>query len=213
MIRLFSPFDLFYFHKNLLIFFFLMSLFFSKIHYLTRSFKFSLISKKALSRFFFSLKLKSFNKISVLFFLRIFFFLLRINFFSVYSYNFPFSSQVRVVFIASLGFWFIIVFFGLVSSFNSFMYHFIPEGAPLFLTFFLFFIELVRNLIRPLTLMVRLVANILAGHLLIILLSQLVFLFPLAYPLYIVLNLAEIFVSLIQAYIFSTILVLYFSEL
>ena len=156
--------------------------------------------------------MKSFNKGANAFFFGIFLFLVRINFFSVFSYNFPYSSQVRIIMLFSLSFWSMIVLFGLIQSIEKFLYHFIPEGTPVPLTFLLFLIELVRNIIRPLTLMVRLVANILAGHLLIILLSQLVFIFNLAYPLYILLNIVELFVALIQSYIFSTMLVLYYSE-
>lgn len=212
MIRLFSSFDLFYFSNNFLSLLWIITILFSPIYINSSMYNFLIAAFKNLSEFFFSLKSKSFNKFSNLLFISIFFFLVTINFFSVFSYNFPLTSQVRVVLIFSLGAWLIIVAFGIFTSINTFLYHFVPEGTPLPLTFVLFLIELVRNLIRPLTLIVRLVANILAGHLLIILLSQLVFIFPLGFPLYILLNLVEIFVSLIQSYIFSTILVLYFSE-
>lgn len=91
--------------------------------------------------------------------------------------------------------------------------HFVPEGTPVFLIWFLFCVELVRNVIRSVTLMVRLLANILAGHLLIILLSQIVFSYYFFALFYIGLNLVELFVSLIQAYIFITMISLYFSEI
>lgn len=212
MMSLFSPFDLFFFNKNLIRIYLVVIRIFIKSYYFSR-FNFSLsVLRNNLTNFFFTLKPKSFNKISRIFFFSIFFFLLRLNFFSVFSYNFPYTSQVRVVFSFSLSCWLGIVIFGIRISLRKFLYHFIPEGTPLPLTFLLFLIEVVRNLIRPLTLIVRLVANILAGHLLIILLSKLVFIFLPSYFLYIVLNIVEIFVSLIQSYIFSTMLVLYFSE-
>lgn len=167
---------------------------------------------KFLSEFFYTLKRKNFNKGSGLVFIRVFALLFFLNFFSVFSYVFPRASQVRVVLTFSLSLWRIIIFFSISNSVSKFLYHFIPEGTPLPLTFLLFLIELISRIIRPLTLMVRLVANILAGHLLMILLSKLVFIFYPGYPLYIALNAVEIFVSLIQSYIFSTMLVLYFSE-
>lgn len=212
MIRLFSPFDLFYFFKNWIRLFLIVFIIIIRNYLLTLNkivYNFIFIN---LSRFFFSLKIKSFNKNSNLFFIRLFFFLVYINFFSVYSYNFPLSSQVRVIIFFSFSLWLINIIFRVFNFFGKFFSHLIPEGTPMVLTFLLFLIELIRNFIRPITLIVRLVANILAGHLLIILLSQLVFNFFMTYPFYILLSGVEIFVSLIQSYIFTTILVLYYSE-
>nr|ABY71749.1 secretory protein [Chilobrachys guangxiensis] len=45
--------------------------------------------------------------------------------------------------------------------------HLVPEGAPLILAPFIVLIERVRHLIRPITLSVRLAANMIAGHLII----------------------------------------------
>lgn len=213
MIRLFSPFDLFLFFKNWIRFFLILFFCSSGIFFCSSFNTLTFVLVANLSSFFYSLKSKSFNKFSSIIFFRIIFLLIYINFFSVFSYNFPFSSQVRIMFFFSLGIWLRIIIFSFINSLNKSLYHFIPEGTPIPLTFLLFLIELISNLIRPITLIVRLVANILAGHLLISLLSRLVFRFILAYPFYIILNLVEIFVALIQSYIFATILVLYFSEI
>lgn len=78
-------------------------------------------------------------------------------------------------------------------------------------------IELIRNVIRPLTLSVRLAANIVAGHLLIVLIRT-----PLvivSYNIFIIVFLGlllliilEVGVSFIQAYVFRTLISLYIIE-
>ena len=61
---------------------------------------------------------------------------------------------------------------GGVKAPNSMMAHLVPLGTPVALIPFMVLIELVRNFIRPLTLSVRLAANIVAGHLLLTLLGN-----------------------------------------
>lgn len=50
--------------------------------------------------------------------------------------------------------------------------HLVPAGSPLGLSFLLVLIESISHLIRPLTLSIRLAANIIAGHLIIGLISR-----------------------------------------
>lgn len=77
-------------------------------------------------------------------------------------------------------------------------------------------IERISNLIRPLTLAVRLVANIIAGHLLLVLLSRLgeisIIYYIFTLPLIISLTVLEIFVTIIQRYVYIILLVLYLNE-
>lgn len=212
MISLFSPFDLYWFLVPMSFFFIL----FSSILGLSQKaspLKSLLLSlRNYLTEFFMSLKPKFFNKSRGIIFLGVFFFLLITNLFSVFPFNFPYSSQVSLIFIMAGSFWLSLVLFSSIKNLKGFFSHLIPEGTPLPLTCLLFLIELVRNIIRPLTLTVRLVANILAGHLLMRLLSSLVFVFNISGFLYVGLNIVEMFVAVIQAYIFSTMIVLYFSE-
>lgn len=165
----------------------------------------------ALRMFFLSLK-KDFSKRRIVLFARIIFSIFIINFFSVFSFVFPFSSQFGLILGFSLVYWLRLLIFRGKWNFKGFISHLIPEGSPLGLSFFLFLIEVVSNFIRPVTLSIRLVANILAGHLLLTLLSNLVFILSPCVLLYFILNLVELGVAIIQAYIFCTIIVLYFSE-
>lgn len=212
MMRLFSRFDLFIF--NVQKFIFLISILLVRV----TNYKFRYL-KTFLGKIF-NFFLNFFNSIKFnrqKFFysmnLYIFFFIFLINFMSLNSYIFSFTSQLRVVLIFSLFFWVSRVSFILFNNFKYFISHFIPNGSPIYLVLFLFLIELVRNVIRFITLTVRLTANILAGHLLVILLRKLVIKVSLVIPIFIILNFVEVFVSLIQSYIFCTIICLYYSEI
>jgi F-type H+-transporting ATPase subunit a len=77
------------------------------------------------------------------------------------------------------------------------------------------FIELTRVLIRPVTLSVRLRANITAGHLLLSILVSFVFGLSLSVPFYfliLAMNILELGVAVIQSYVFFVLVRIYMSE-
>ena len=93
------------------------------------------------------------------------------------------------------------------------LFHLTPRGTPLGLVPLIVGIELIRSLIRPLTLSLRLTANIVAGHLI---LSLIYHASPASSTHALVLTVVravifvlELAVGLVQAYIFSTLLALY----
>ena len=98
--------------------------------------------------------------------------------------------------------------------------HLVPLRTPGPLLPFIVLVELVSSLIRPLTLAVRLAANIVAGHLLLVLLSSIILVkgsgfYVLVLPLLVlilVLSVLESAVSVIQAYVFTALQSLYLSE-
>lgn len=103
------------------------------------------------------------------------------------------------------------------KNITNFIAHLTPVGTPVALIRFIVCIELVSLLIRPLTLAVRLTANLVAGHLLLFLLAKLagglgslrgVTLLPM-----VALGALEIMVSLIQAYVITLLVILYFKEI
>lgn len=213
MIRLFRSFDFKFFQYSLYFYIFFLALLrqyfskFNKVSFLI--IKLNLIFQDFLER----IKSKRFSKTTSLLIISLFLIIFYFNFSSVFSFNFPLTSQVSLCILFALSMWVSFLLFQTTKNIKGFIFHNIPEGTPIYLTWFLFLIELVRNFIRPITLMVRLVANILAGHLLMILLSRLVLSNFLILPIYLLLNGVEIFVSLIQAYIFITMVSLYYSEL
>lgn len=95
--------------------------------------------------------------------------------------------------------------------------HLVPVGTPSFLLAFMVLIELLRSLIRPLTLGVRLAANIIAGHLLFSLISSQALITHRPALLgrltaLLALRLLEIAVALIQGYVFGLLSSLYVQE-
>lgn len=140
-----------------------------------------------------------------------------LNFFALFPHYFSTTSHLIVTFPLAYGIWVGIVFFNIYSFFSYFLSHFIPVGTPLFLVSFIVVVEILSNLIRPIALTFRLTANIIAGHLLMALvggglLSLSSIFFTLGSIIQILLVLMEIGVSLIQAYVFFTLLFLYLSE-
>jgi F-type H+-transporting ATPase subunit a len=82
---------------------------------------------------------------------------------------------------------------------------------------FIVIIEIISNTIRPITLSVRLAANIIAGHLLLTLLRNLLprrtlLIFSSTFAAQTLLIVLETAVAVIQAYVFSILATLYASE-
>lgn len=96
--------------------------------------------------------------------------------------------------------------------------HLVPKGTPGALLRFIILVELVSRGIRPLTLRIRLMANLTAGHLLLCLLSSnlgsTLFSAPALGVLagLTLLVVLEVAVALIQAYVFTLLSALYLGE-
>nr|YP_009255675.1 ATP synthase F0 subunit 6 [Stygobromus indentatus]AND97083.1 ATP synthase F0 subunit 6 [Stygobromus indentatus] len=132
---------------------------------------------------------------------------------------FIFTASSHLVFTVTLALpgWLAIMMFSLTNNISSFLTHLVPQGTPGMLMPFMVLIETISNLIRPITLAVRLTANMIAGHLLIVLLSSASSFMPtLAMPLLEMSQLAltslELAVAFIQAYVFSVLITLYIAE-
>jgi F-type H+-transporting ATPase subunit a len=89
-------------------------------------------------------------------------------------------------------------------------------GVPVLLKPFLALIELLGTIIKPFSLMIRLYANMLAGHVVLMSIIALMFVFkswigsPLSFLLAFSLSILEILVAFLQAYIFTMLTSLYF---
>merc|ERR1712108_84464 len=64
------------------------------------------------------------------------------------------------------------ILISILYQYNNLLAHLVPTGTPSFLIPVIVVIETVRNIIRPLTLSIRLAANMVAGHLLLTLLGS-----------------------------------------
>jgi ATP synthase subunit 6 len=144
-----------------------------------------------------------------LFIIPVFFFVLYSNLISMAPSVFPVSSHLCVVFPIGFLFWVSPLLFGWSKLPNIMMKSLVPQGTPYVLIPFIVLIEIISSLIRPVTLSVRLTANITAGHLLISILvsflSEFDFVLLSLVPL-VIMNLLELGVAVIKTYVYITLL-------
>lgn len=162
-----------------------------------------------------NIKKKEWN--NFLLFVSIFIFLIINNFIGLFPYVFTATTHLPVSLSLRLINWLTFIIYGWINCFNHIICHLVPLGTPIVLSSFIVLIETISNIIRPLTLRIRLSANLIAGHLLLTLLSGLrekifiIYIFRL--PVIIALLFLEIAVSVIQSYVFITLIRLYFREI
>nr|NP_996543.1 ATP synthase F0 subunit 6 [Ornithodoros porcinus]BAD12473.1 ATPase 6 [Ornithodoros porcinus] len=175
-------------------------------------FSISLLLAKEMNNLFMKNKKKY-----ILFMVSIFWFILTNNFLGLYPYIFTATSHINLTTILALPLWLTIMIFGWINQTNFMFTHLVPLGTPMILSMFMVLIETVSNLIRPLTLSVRLTANMISGHLLLCLLSEIMQNYPsgnmFIFPVMTALLLLEMAVAIIQSYVFIILISLYLNEL
>lgn len=149
--------------------------------------------------------------------IRIFTFVIITNFLGLIPYVFTSSRHLRFTLRLALPLWLGKIVLRVIKQINYNLAHLVPEGTPGPLIPVIVIIETVRLVIRPGTLAVRLAANIVAGHLLLVLLGgQGASLGGLVLGCLIVglilLVTLECAVACIQAYVFTILRSLYLSE-
>lgn len=152
--------------------------------------------------------------INLIIFIRLLLFILCCNFIRLFPYIFTASSHIRFCLSLSLNIWIRIIIFNIINFLNNLLSHITPQGTPILLIPFIVIIESIRLIIQPLTLAIRLTANIIAGHLLLSLLGSLrqkirfyiLFIVIFLQCLFFIL---EITVSIIQAIVFSILSIIY----
>lgn len=141
--------------------------------------------------------------------INIFLLLLILNLFSLFPHIFSIFSLINITLILSLRFWGSIILTNLFYFLKEFLIHLTPISTPIILISFIVIIELVRQFIRPITLLVRLGTNLTTGHLILGLISFFrIFSWIIQIPFF----LLELIVALVQAYVFSLLVILYFNE-
>nr|ADI75308.1 ATP synthase F0 subunit 6 [Melitaea cinxia] len=176
----------------------------------------NLISNKLHSEFKTLLGKNSFNG-STFIFISLFFFILFNNFLGLFPYIFTSTSHLNISLSMSLTLWLSFMIYGWINNTQHMFIHMIPQGTPPILMPFMVLIETISNIIRPGTLAVRLTANMIAGHLLLTLLSNTgtnmnnYFLIILIIIQILLLTL-ESAVAIIQAYVITILSTLYSSE-
>jgi F-type H+-transporting ATPase subunit a len=143
--------------------------------------------------------------------LSLFVFLLVLNIIGLFPNSYPVTSSISFTLTLALLTFFLTQFEGVRrNGLVTYVRSLVPSGLPAkpIMVPFMAFIEIVQELSKPLTLGMRLYANILAGHLIIFVFLSFIlyfgtFMAVISVPAAIVLFAFEIFVAVLQAYIFA----------
>nr|AYC65816.1 ATP synthase F0 subunit 6 [Bovicola caprae] len=147
----------------------------------------------------------------------LFSFVLIFNFLGLAPWSFSATSHMSVNFSIGSVLWLCGVLNSVACLGYLWTYHFIPQGSPTGLSPFLGMVELVSNLIRPVSLSVRLMSNMIAGHMILglmwgVLWEQSFFLSVLILFVSSTFLAFEMAVAVIQSFVFSTLISLYWEE-
>jgi len=146
----------------------------------------------------------------------IFMFILFGNMWGMMPYSFTFTSHIAVTFAMAIMIFIGVTILGFVKHGVHFFAFFLPPGAPMFIAPLLIVIEIISYLSRPISLSVRLFANMLAGHTLLkvfagFIVSLGVFgVVPLAFV--IALTGLEFVIAFLQAFVFTILTCLYIND-
>ena len=147
----------------------------------------------------------------------VFFFVLGGNLLGMIPYTFTYTSHIIVTFgLAMMVFLFVTILGFVIHGFHFFGF-FVPKGVSIFLTPIIVPVEIISYLSRPVSLSIRLFANMMAGHTMLkvfagfcVSLSVVYGIAPLA--INILLTGFEIVISCLQAYIFTILSCIYLND-
>nr|AMX74096.1 ATP synthase F0 subunit 6 [Chiropterargas boueti]AMX74109.1 ATP synthase F0 subunit 6 [Chiropterargas boueti] len=156
------------------------------------------------------------NKKLILPIISLFWYIMLLNLSGLNPYIFTITTQINMTSILSISLWMTIMLYMWINKTNLMFAHLVPNGTPSLLANFMVLIETTSNLIRPITLCVRLTANMISGHLLLFLLSNMISLNPImlsiSMPVMMIMLSLEIAVAMIQSYVFMLLITLYMNE-
>jgi F-type H+-transporting ATPase subunit a len=153
----------------------------------------------------------------------LFIFLLFGNMLGLIPYSYTFTSQIAVTFVLAAFIFIGITLVALIKHGTHFFTFFVPPGAPKVLIPFLIIIEVISYFVRPVSLSVRLFANMLAGHTMLKVFAGLavmltsaggVFMAGSVLPFLALIGLTglEVLVAGLQAYVFTILTCMYLND-
>lgn len=147
----------------------------------------------------------------------LFLLILLINIIGLFPNIFTPRRHITINLTIAFPLWLGFLIFGWINFTNKILAHLVPNGTPIPLIRFIVLIEIIRNIIRSLTLSIRLIANIVSGHLLLTLIGNLIqskglIIISILTIIQSILTRLEIGVAFIQAYVFCILLTLYSND-
>jgi ATP synthase subunit 6 len=162
------------------------------------------------------------SKLPLLF--TLFMFIGTMNLFGLVPYTFTPTSHIVITFGLSLSIFIACNIIGLAAHKWNFFSMFLPAGSPIVLAPFLIVIEFISHFAKAISLGVRLASNIIAGHLLFVILAgftwqmlisgsaSLVVLSLFPFIIIFAITGLELAVSIIQAYVFALLTAMYLKD-
>ncbi len=146
----------------------------------------------------------------------LFMFILFCNSLGLLPYSFTVTSQIIVTFALAVVVFVGVTILGFVKQGLGFLRLFAPPGIPIYIMPLLIPIEIISYLSRPISLSVRLFANMLAGHTLLKVFGSFVVALGLAgvvpFAFLVALMGLETLIAFLQAYVFTILTCLYINE-
>lgn len=153
----------------------------------------------------------------------LFFFVFFANMIGMVPYAFTTTSHLIVTAALALLVISIVIFYGFYKNGLKFLKLFAPSGAPWPIYLLLVPIEVISFIARPVTLALRLFANMLAGHIMLKLFAGFavtlatlggayIVIAPLAFAMGVALNALEFLVAGLQAYVFAILTCVYLND-
>ena len=146
----------------------------------------------------------------------LFAFILFGNMLGMLPYGFTFTSHIIVTFVLAIFIFLFVTLLGIFIHGFKFFGLFVPKGVPMLMLPLMVPIEIISYLSRPISLSVRLFANMMAGHTMLKIFAGFVFslgIFGVA-PLIIdvALTALEVLIAILQAYVFTILTCIYLNE-
>ena len=147
----------------------------------------------------------------------LFMFVLALNVLGMLPYSFTVTSHIIVTFALAAFIFLGVTLIGFVKHGVKFLKFFVPEGVPVLMLPLLVVIEVISYLTRPISLSVRLFANMMAGHTMLKVFGAFVVALgflggwaPLAFM--VAFTGLEILVAFLQAYVFAILTCIYLND-
>jgi len=151
----------------------------------------------------------------------LFLFIFAGNYLGLLPYSFTFTSHIIVTFTLAIFVFLATTLIGIIKHGSHFLRLFLPEGVPFFIAPFLMVIEFISYLSRPISLSIRLFANMVAGHTMIkifagfaLVMASSSFAPSAIFP--IIVNVGVLFfeclIAFLQAYVFTMLTCIYLND-
>ncbi|WP_168463860.1 F0F1 ATP synthase subunit A [Wolbachia endosymbiont of Ctenocephalides felis wCfeT] len=147
----------------------------------------------------------------------VFVFVLSCNLVGILPYSFTVTSHVIVTFALAMVVCVYVTVIGFEERGIEFLSILLPKGTPSWLAPIIILIKLFAYLVRPISLSIRLAANMMAGHIIIkviagFIVNMNIILTPAPFVFIIAMIGFEVFVAALQAYIFTILTCVYLSD-